>query len=132
MEIKEAVALLRFDAILENEASGYQYRHMNGILEVYVNERWVESRLSLLDFADINFIIPKEKPFNLSDKVDIPVSMTIGNDNKINCGEWCKVEDIKEFIKQVKEGIKNKNYHQDCIDEISELIGELAGPRFKE
>ena len=136
MDIKEAVELLRVGHILENEANGLKYRHMNGKLEVDMNMGWVESKLTLLNFAEINFIELEEPEKTLSDKIKIYYSAASGYEkdkDSIDCSKslFVELEDIKEFINQIKEGIKNKNYHQDYVDEISKIIDKKAGDRFK-
>lgn len=45
--------------------------------------------------------------------------------------EILEVTAVQNFINKIKTELKNLNYHEDAVDEISEMISEQAGVRFK-
>ena len=45
--------------------------------------------------------------------------------------EILEVTAVQNFIAKIKTELKNLNYHEDAVDEISEMISEQAGFRFK-
>ena len=53
------------------------------------------------------------------------------NHREGNFKEFIEIEDIKEFVNNIRESIKKKKYSQHVIDEIISLIETYAGHRFK-
>ena len=130
MNIIDAVKLMKSNKNCECICWGIQYRVHNDYLEYLSQEGHWKRSLVPYNLIEQDFVVVEEPKFNLSAK--ITMADMRGTDTDYERSSVCRVEDIKESINRIKKGLKELNYHQDCIDEVTELIDEVTGPRFKD
>ncbi len=110
------------------EGREVERNHESGILIMFMEDELIKFKFIgigniALDNVGMDDIIatdwrPHNKPFNLSKKV---ISES---------GVKCYIEDdVKEFIKQIKESIDNWDRRYQC--DLNKIIDKLAGERFK-
>jgi hypothetical protein len=137
MDFLWAVKLMRAGKKVVREAWNTP-KHINYVYlddGVYTTSDNSRREFCLIDFDAVDWKLFEEPKPTLSDNIQT-IHSTDSNDKcVINFNEWCKVEDIKEFIKNIRDEHRKQRDNDpyfDGVNAVLKSIEKFAGPLFKE